>query len=138
MANIVGFLAARAAKAPWNVREEGVGPGTRGAGFASMPTAETHTWIQKAADLAGLGTSSIRWIPTDASLRMEVASLRRQLDADAAAGEIPSSSWAPLAPSAPARSIRCLRLRRCAQGLRHMVPCGRRIRRLCCSGAGGA
>ena len=38
-------------------------------------SAETHTWIQKAADLAGLGTASIRWIPTDAELRMDVAAL---------------------------------------------------------------
>ena len=87
MANIVCFLAARAAKAHWNVREEGVmGDSRRLRVYAS---AETHTWIQKAADLAGLGTSSIRWIPTDADLRMEVAALRRQIDADAAAGDNP-------------------------------------------------
>jgi glutamate/tyrosine decarboxylase-like PLP-dependent enzyme len=50
---------------------------------------ETHTWIQKAADLGGLGTSSLRWIPTDQKLRMDVAALRRQIEADASAGEIP-------------------------------------------------
>ena len=88
MANIVGFLAARAAKAPWNVREEGVAGDSRRR-LRVYASAETHTWIQKAADLAGLGTSSIRWIPTDASLRMEVAALGRQIDADAAAGDIP-------------------------------------------------
>jgi glutamate/tyrosine decarboxylase-like PLP-dependent enzyme len=53
-------------------------------------SAETHTWIQKAADLAGLGTASIRWIPTDGSLRMDVAALRRAMAADAAAGCIPA------------------------------------------------
>jgi len=52
-------------------------------------SAETHTWIQKAADLGGLGTGSIRWIPTDATLRMDVAALRRQIEADAAAGDVP-------------------------------------------------
>ena len=88
MANIVGFLAARAAKTPWNVREEGVTGDSRRR-LRVYASAETHTWIQKAADLAGLGTSSIRWISTDANLRMEVASLRRQIDADAAAGDIP-------------------------------------------------
>ena len=35
--------------------------------YASM---ETHTWIQKAADLSGLGTDAIRWIPADAQQRM--------------------------------------------------------------------
>jgi len=52
-------------------------------------SAETHTWIQKAADLGGLGTSAIRWIPTDASLRMDVDALRRHIEADAAAGDVP-------------------------------------------------
>jgi glutamate/tyrosine decarboxylase-like PLP-dependent enzyme len=48
-----------------------------------------HTWIQKAADLSGLGTASIRWIETDAELRMDVAALARQVDADRTAGYIP-------------------------------------------------
>jgi glutamate/tyrosine decarboxylase-like PLP-dependent enzyme len=88
MANVVCFLAARAANAGWNVREGGIGgePGRRLRVYASV---ETHTWIQKAADLAGLGTASIRWIPTDGRLRMDVAALRRQLDADIAAGDTP-------------------------------------------------
>jgi aromatic-L-amino-acid/L-tryptophan decarboxylase len=88
MANLVCFLAARAAKADWNVREQGVTEAS-GRRLRVYASAETHTWIQKAADLAGLGTSSIRWIPTDAGLRMDVASLRSQIDMDAAAGDIP-------------------------------------------------
>jgi len=88
MANFVCFMAARAAKAGWNVREQGFAgePGRRLRVYAS---AETHTWIQKAADLGGLGTAAIRWIPTDASLRMDVGALRRKIDADTAAGETP-------------------------------------------------
>jgi len=86
MANFVGFFAARAARAPWNVREDGVAGSRNLRVYAS---AETHTWIQKAADIAGLGTSAIRWIDTDARLRMNVDALRRQLDADAAAGDVP-------------------------------------------------
>ncbi len=54
-----------------------------------MDAAETHTWIQKAADLGGLGTASIRWIPTDTELRMDVAVLRRHIETDAAAGDVP-------------------------------------------------
>ena len=88
MANFICFLAARAAKAGWDVREHGVAgaPGRRLRMYASV---ETHTWIQKAADLGGFGTGSIRWIPTDGRLRMDVAALRRQIDADAAAGDVP-------------------------------------------------
>ena len=65
MANIVCFLAARAAKAGWNVRERGV-TGASGQRLRVYGSAETHTWIQKAADIGGLGTESIRWIATDA------------------------------------------------------------------------
>jgi glutamate/tyrosine decarboxylase-like PLP-dependent enzyme len=88
MANFVCFLAARLAKAGWNVREQGVGAET-GRKLRVYGSVETHTWIQKAADLSGLGVASIRWIPTDAHLRMDVAALRRQLDSDRAAGDVP-------------------------------------------------
>ena len=87
MANIVCFLAARAAKAGWNVRERGVTSET--GRLRVYGSAETHTWIQKAADIGGLGTESIRWIPTDAELRMDVSLLRRQIEADRAAGDVP-------------------------------------------------
>jgi glutamate/tyrosine decarboxylase-like PLP-dependent enzyme len=39
--------------------------------------------------MAGLGTDALRWIPTDAGLRMDVAALRAQIDADRAAGDRP-------------------------------------------------
>lgn len=88
MANFVCFLAARAATAGWNVRERGVvgGDGRRLRVYASV---ETHTWVQKAVDLGGLGTEAIRWIQTDPALRMDVAALRRQIEADTAAGDVP-------------------------------------------------
>jgi aromatic-L-amino-acid decarboxylase len=88
MANFVCFFAARVAKAYWNVREHGVG-GDAGRRLRVYGSAETHTWIQKAADLSGLGVASIRWIPTDAQLRMDVAALRAQLESDRTAGDVP-------------------------------------------------
>ena len=88
MANLVCFLAARAAKAGWDVREQGV-LAHAGRRLRVYGSTETHTWIQKAADLGGLGTASIRWIATDARLRMDVAALRREIEADAAAGDVP-------------------------------------------------
>jgi aromatic-L-amino-acid decarboxylase len=88
MANFVCFLAARAAKAGRDAREHGLAADS-GRRLRVYGSAETHTWIQKAADLGGLGTASIRWIPTDARLRMDVAALRRQIEADAAAGDVP-------------------------------------------------
>ena len=85
MANFVGFLAARAAKAA-GVRAGGV---RAEAPLRVYASSETHTWIQKAADLFGLGTDAIRWIPTDADQRMDVASLERQIVADRTNGDIP-------------------------------------------------
>jgi glutamate/tyrosine decarboxylase-like PLP-dependent enzyme len=86
MANLVCLLAARSAAAPWDVRAKGLAAGQRLVAYAS---AETHTWIQKAADAGGLGTDAIRWIETTDALQMDVAALRRAIDADLAAGCIP-------------------------------------------------
>src|SRR5262249_28557950 len=88
MANFVCFLAARTAKAGWDVREQGVGSHSQRK-LRVYASSETHTWIQKAADLSGLGTASIRWIPTDKRMRMDVAALRRRLEEDGAAGDVP-------------------------------------------------
>jgi glutamate/tyrosine decarboxylase-like PLP-dependent enzyme len=88
MANVVCFLAARAAKAGWDVRADGVARAS-GQRLRVYGSAETHTWIQKAADIGGIGTASIRWIATDDKLRMDVSGLRRQIEADRAAGDVP-------------------------------------------------
>jgi aromatic-L-amino-acid/L-tryptophan decarboxylase len=88
MANIVGLFAARAAAADWDVRVKGVAAeGARP--LRVYASAETHTWLQKATDLAGIGTEAIRWIPTDADLRMDVKALRAAIERDRAAGERP-------------------------------------------------
>jgi len=50
---------------------------------------ETHTWIQKAADIAGLGTDAIRWISVDADLRIHAVALREQILRDIEAGDKP-------------------------------------------------
>ena len=88
MANIVCLLAARVARAGWDIRADGVSGGSARR-LRVYASAEAHTWIQKATDLAGLGTASIRWIATDAGLRMDVAALRRQIEVDRAAGDVP-------------------------------------------------
>ena len=52
-------------------------------------SAETHTWIQKAADLFGLGTGAIRWVETDREQRLRVPALRELIAEDRAAGAVP-------------------------------------------------
>ncbi len=85
MANIVCFFAARQMKAGRDLRSEGV-TDTRLRAYCSS---ETHTWIQKAADLSGLGTQAVRWIPADSDMRFDPAALREQIVADLAAGDKP-------------------------------------------------
>lgn len=85
MANMVGFFAARAAAADWDVRIRGVADeGARR--LVVYASAETHTWLQKATDLSGIGTGSIRWIGTDADLRMNTGELRAAMRRDREAG----------------------------------------------------
>ncbi len=86
MANFVGFLAARTAKATGNIREEGV---TGKHPLRLYASTETHTWIKKAADLFGLGTNAIHWIGTDKQQRMETSELRKAIREDKAKGHHP-------------------------------------------------
>src|SRR6266581_8338012 len=88
MGNFVGFLAARKAKATWDVRAAGIsGEGARR--LRVYTSSETHTWIHKATDMFGLGTGAIRWIPVDEQLRIDTAALRHQVQADIEAGDLP-------------------------------------------------
>jgi glutamate/tyrosine decarboxylase-like PLP-dependent enzyme len=87
MANFVCFIAARATRAPWDTRK--LGTAADGQRLVMYASTETHTWIQKAADLSGLGTDAIRWIPTTGDQRMDVAALRAQIEQDRAAGHQP-------------------------------------------------
>jgi aromatic-L-amino-acid/L-tryptophan decarboxylase len=87
MANFVCFATARAAKAPWDVRKEGLAHDGRS--LVVYASAETHTWIQKAADLFGLGTDAIRWIAADDEQRMDVSALRAQIEQDVGLGHRP-------------------------------------------------
>lgn len=89
MANFVGFLAGRAAVgARWRIRETGLS----GAGSAPLRvycSSETHTWIEKAADLFGLGTDAVRLIQTDGELRMDPDAVRSAIRDDRDRGKLP-------------------------------------------------
>ena len=80
LANFVCFLAARRARASWDVRRSGLG--TEGAGLRVYASTETHTWIQKAVDLFGMGTDAIRWISVDSQLRLDLGDLRERVQKD--------------------------------------------------------
>jgi len=87
MANFVGFLAATKAKATWNLKEDGFR--SSGKQLVAYVSAETHTWIDKAAELFGLGKNAIRLIPVDSGQKMDSAALESKIKADVANGYLP-------------------------------------------------
>jgi aromatic-L-amino-acid/L-tryptophan decarboxylase len=88
MANFICLLVARTARAGWDVRKSGLRHSS-GRQLRVYTSSETHTWIQKAADLAGLGTDAIRWIPADDEHRVNIEELRRQIAKDREQGDLP-------------------------------------------------
>jgi len=87
MANFACFLAARRAKAGAEIRERGLG--SSAGQLRVYASEETHTWIQKAANLFGHGTDCIRWVPVDARQRLDVAELRERIEEDRDRGDRP-------------------------------------------------
>lgn len=82
-ANINGLMAARVAKAGWDIRELGVQGGPMLTVYASS---ETHSWINRGCELMGMGRRAIRTIPVDDQYRIDIAACRARIEADLADG----------------------------------------------------
>ncbi len=87
MANFTAFVAGRTVKAPKNIKEDGVSNDAMK--LAVYCSRTTHTWIEKAVVLFGLGTRAIRWITTDAANKMDNVLLEETIKADLQAGCTP-------------------------------------------------
>ncbi len=87
MANFTGFLAARTAKAPQNLKEDGLASVAKEMVFYCSKA--THTWIDKAAVLFGHGTKALRWIPTLPDNTMDTAVLLQTIKDDISKGKNP-------------------------------------------------
>lgn len=87
MANFTAFLAARTAKAPKNIKEDGLSCTSKQ--LITYCSKSTHTWIDKAAILFGHGSKSIRWIPTDSSNKMDIHILEQNIKDDIKDGHQP-------------------------------------------------
>ena len=79
-ANFLGFVAARKAIIPWDIRKDGLYADSRQ--LTAYVSRETHTWIDKAADVCGIGATAVRWIDTDDSQRIDMDALREQVEID--------------------------------------------------------
>ncbi|MBA2329029.1 MAG: aminotransferase class V-fold PLP-dependent enzyme, partial [Flavisolibacter sp.] len=80
MANFTAFLAARTAKAPKKIKEEGLSDLNKK--LVVYCSVTTHTWVEKAAVLFGLGTKAIRWIETDAENKIDIIVLQKTITED--------------------------------------------------------
>ncbi len=85
MANIVGVIVARYAKAGFDIHKEGLQDANRPK-MTVYGSTETHRWLVTAADLLGLGSDAFRRVPVDKDFRIDVAALRRMIANDKAAG----------------------------------------------------
>jgi hypothetical protein len=125
MANLTCFLAARAAQAGWDVRKQGVSGGPRLRAYAAT---EAHTWIQKAADIAGLGTDAIAWIGVDKQQRLDLAALEIQYKRDLEEGYQPFIVVGSAGTVSTALWIRCrswrISVKSTACGFTSTVPTG--------------
>jgi aromatic-L-amino-acid/L-tryptophan decarboxylase len=82
-ANLNGLLAARVAKAGWDIREEGLHAGPPLTVYGSS---ETHGWAAKACDTMGMGRKAFRKVSVDANFRIDLDACRAMIKADLAAG----------------------------------------------------
>jgi aromatic-L-amino-acid decarboxylase len=80
MANFTGFMAGITAKAPKTIKEDGIS--AHGGRLLIYCSTATHTWIDKAAVLFGLGKKSVRWIKTDANGRIDTGLLQQSISDD--------------------------------------------------------
>ena len=76
-ANIIGLAVARHARAPFE------GPPV------VYCSTETHSWIDKAVELLGIGRAYLRRVPVDASSRLDVEALQSAVTADRREGLTP-------------------------------------------------
>ncbi len=87
MANWVGLVVARYAKAGFDVRKEGLyGSSRRLIVYCST---ETHSSVRKAIEVMGMGSESLREIPVNEHFEINIDVLEAAITADRAAGHQP-------------------------------------------------
>ncbi|MCZ2837410.1 pyridoxal-dependent decarboxylase [Modestobacter sp. VKM Ac-2985] len=84
-ANLVALLAALHRVSKGATLRQGVRPEE----FTVYVSAETHSSMEKAARIAGLGTDSIRVVEVDSELAMSPRALQQRLERDVARGFVP-------------------------------------------------
>jgi len=88
MANLTALTSARAAKAGFDVREEGLTSEKAGR-YTFYTSSEAHYCITKAADILGLGKKACRLIPVTADFTIDIEKLENAIREDRAKGFTP-------------------------------------------------
>ena len=87
MANLVGLVVARTAKAGFDVRKEGLQCSSHC--LTVYASTETHSCIKKGIELMGLGSDALHLIPVNADYQIDLAALKAAVQADRAEGRQP-------------------------------------------------
>ncbi len=87
MANLVGLTVARNARAGYDLRRQGVSAAPRP--MTMYGSQEMHSSIQKAVELLGMGSDSLRLVPVQPDYRIDVDALEAMLARDRIAGYQP-------------------------------------------------
>jgi glutamate/tyrosine decarboxylase-like PLP-dependent enzyme len=87
MANLVGLTVARNTKAGFDLRREGLQAISRR--LTLYGSREMHSSIQKAVELLGLGSESLRMISVNADFEIDLTALEKAIAEDKAAGHQP-------------------------------------------------
>lgn len=87
MANLVGIAAGRHARSGYDVRRRGAAGGGRP--LVLYGSTETHSCVQKAVELLGIGSDFYRRIPVDAEYRIDVRALSERIAVDRREGMHP-------------------------------------------------
>jgi len=80
MANLVGLTVARNSKAGFDIRKHGLQAASKN--MTIYGSVETHSSIQKAVELLGLGSDAFREIPVNGEFQIDVESLKSNISKD--------------------------------------------------------
>jgi glutamate/tyrosine decarboxylase-like PLP-dependent enzyme len=87
MANFLGLLVARNAKADWDVKTDGVAQAQRP--LIVYASREAHSSIKKSMEALGLGSNHLRLIDVDGQFRIRIDQLQAAIALDRQLGHIP-------------------------------------------------
>jgi aromatic-L-amino-acid decarboxylase len=89
-ATLCSILTARERATGWHANEHGLAAVAADIGTMTVYcSAETHSSVEKAVKIAGLGRASLRKVPVDAAFAMRPDALAASVEADVAAGRKP-------------------------------------------------